>query len=79
MEYARRNKEKETINMCEAIRAIKEQGMSEGMSQGISQTTLLYEFLFNNNKTEELQKSFKDMDYQKELIIKYDIGNGAIS
>ena len=55
--------------MCEAVKAIREKGMKEG----ISQATLLYEYLFNNNKTEELQKSFRDAGYQKELIARYNI------
>ena len=69
MEYAHQNKEKEEINMCEAVKAIREKGMREG----ISQATLLHEYLFNNNKTEELQKSFRDAGYQKELIARYNI------
>ena len=75
--------------MCEAVKAIREKGMKEGIEQGISQgieqgisrgidqgftqAALLYEYLFNNNKTEELQKSFRDVSYQKELIARYNI------
>jgi len=109
MEYAHQNKEKEEINMCEAVKAIREKGMKEGIEQGIeqgisqgieqgisqgieqgisqgieqgisrgidqgfTQAALLYEYLFNNNKTEELQKSFRDVGYQKELIARYNI------
>ena len=54
-----------------------EQGIEQGMKQGVQQATedinKLIKVLLSQKKYDELEKSTKDSEYQKELMKKYNI------
>ena len=50
------------------------QGISQGISQGIEEINTLYHCLLADNRMEDIQKAIMDIEYQKELLREYGIG-----
>ena len=46
-----------------------EQGMQQGMQQGMVELTMLNSYLVQQNRQEDLLRSFQDPIYQQQLII----------
>ena len=62
---------------AEGIEQGMKQGIEQGKKQGVQQATedinKLIKVLLSQEKYEELEKSTKDSEYQKELMKKYNI------
>lgn len=50
-------------------KALKEDAREEGLESGI----LLAKYLFNDNRSKDLERASKDIEYQKKLLKEYGI------
>jgi len=60
-----------TINMCEAIRGMIEQGVEQGMNQFAALTAEL----LKSSRTDDLLKAANDRQFREQLFREYGIGN----
>ena len=60
-----------TINMCEAIRGMVEQGVEQGMNQFAALTAEL----LKSSRTDDLLKAATDRQFREQLFREYGIGN----
>ena len=56
-------------------KALKEDAREEGLESGI----LLAKYLFNDNRSKDLERASKDIEYQKKLLKEYGIEQNPIN
>ena len=51
----------------------REEGREEGKEEGLESGILLAKYLFNDNRSKDLERASKDIEYQKKLLKEYGI------
>ena len=51
----------------------REEGRVEGREEGLESGILLAKYLFNDNRSKDLERASKDIEYQKKLLKEYGI------
>ena len=61
------------MNVCKAIREIKEEGIQEGIQKGIQREQKLFECLLSDARLEDMKRSFNDAEFREQLLREYKI------
>ena len=54
-------------------KTLKEDAREEGREEGLESGILLAKYLFNDNRSKDLERASKDIEYQKKLLKEYGI------
>lgn len=70
---------KEGMNMCTALRELKEEGREEGRAEGrVAERAAINELIYcliNEGRIEDLSRASRNSDYQNQLMLEYGIMN----
>lgn len=81
---ALQEEDKEGIKMCEVLERVENKGIAIGEERGIiigeerghKEINQLNAILLEENRIDDLKRAVHDMEYQKQLMVKYGIGTG---
>ena len=65
--------EDEQVNVCKAIRGIKEEGIEEGIKKGSENEQKLMKCLLNDARFEDMKRALDDSDFHSRLLKEYKI------
>ena len=63
----------EDVDLPAERKKAREEGRAEGRAEGLARANRLAQILVEQNRMEDLKRSFRDTKYQEKLFIEFDI------